>query len=263
MPLSRQQVSALFLAGAFLTCTGCVVHGEATTANPVQSEAQTDPIGSVTIDLPSQSLFSVIGFDYKGTDDARDAQQTFYGQALPMAADYGFARHATFTVTTVNAGTFQPQGFLMTSWPDQAAFDKFQRDPRWPDFDALRPEIWTDIRYYRDVQENGLQLTLKDNKFYTLAIAYFDDDNPGDYEKYLSSLEDEVAKNGGKFVLKLHAPKLESLSGEPSPDQLTFVEWDDPQGVDRVLNSETYQEKRHYAGSGTTKLAFYRLKLSL
>ena len=218
---------------------------------------------SVMIDLPPNSLFSLIGSEYKGTDEAKTAQNTFYSEALPLAAEYGFTRHASLKVTAVNAGDFKPKGFIMTSWPDEAAFTQFQSDPKWPEYKAIRPEIWHDIRYYRDVQEDGLKLELRSDKYYTLAIAYLNSENPRDYQTYLSSLEGNVAANGGKFVLKLKSPKLESLTGEPSPDQLTFIEWNDPEGVDRLLGSAAYKANSHYARSGTTKFAFYRLEAAL
>lgn len=264
MRIFHRRYSSLTLIAALIFCGACSrIDGQIPIASP-QGADRGGPVKSVIIDLPPQSLFAFIGFDVKNAAEVnKRAQETFYTQALPMAAEYGFLRHATMLVTDIGAGDFAPQGFLMSSWPDQAAFDKFQRDPRWLSFDVLRPEIYNEIRYYRDVQENGLKLELKNSKFYTLAIAYFNPDNPGDYHKYLSSLEDEVAANGGKFVLKLKSPALESLSGEPSPDQLTLVEWKDARGVDRVLSSDVYKANRHYAGSGTTKLAFYRLKLAL
>ena len=264
MPISRQLCLSLALIGLL---TACAVTPEIDSQPAVAASAEADEaakFNSATIDLAPESLFAIIGFDVKSPDMINEsARDIFYGEALPMAARYGFSRHATFLVTEVSVGEFKPQGFLLSSWPSQTAFADFQGDPKWPGYDVLRPEIYNDIRYYRDVQEDGLTLTLRDDKYYTLAIAYFNPDNPGDYEQYLSSLEGVVAENGGKFLLKLKSPKLESLSGEPSPDQLTLVEWNDASGVDRVLSSDAYKANRHFSASGTTELAFYRLKLSL
>lgn len=229
-----------------------------TAASPAKEEVK-----FVTIELPANAVFSVIGFDYIRTDEAKNTRAEFQASAIPIAVENGFTRHAALLVNDTSFGAFQPQGFLLTSWPSQEAFDRFESDPRWPQYSELRRSIWKDIRYYRDVQEKGLSLTLRSDKFYSLAIAHTDPENAADYDKYLASLENEVAKQGGKFILKLFDPKLESLSGAPSPDQLTFIEWDDAKGASRVLRSEKYKSVRHLAASGTTELSFYRLRPSL
>ena len=262
MRISNTRPPYLVLLGAMLLSSGCSLAEDRPAVASAHDSAATASVKSVTINLPKQALFSVIAPDTKATDEATQAYQIFRSRALSLAAEYGFTLHGSFALNGAAIGSFEPQGFLLTSWPSQEAFDSFQHDPRWAEFDALRPTIWNDIRYYRDVQEDGLSLTLKSNKFYTLAIAHTNPANPGDYDQYLSNLKDEVEKNGGRFILKLSDPSLESLSGATPPNQLTFIEWDDAEGVDRLLGSDVYKATRHLAASGTTELSFYRLKPS-
>ncbi len=259
--LKQITISApLILIGLLAGACQTMGHNETITA----AKTSPEPVAkSVMIDLPPNSLLSLIGSEYKGTDEAKAAQNIFYSEALPLAAQYGFKRQADLRVTAVNVGDFKPKGFIMTSWPNEATFANFQTDPKWPEYKAIRPDIWHDIRYYRDVQENGLQLKLRADKYYTLAIAYLNPENPEDYQTYLSNLEGDVTANGGKFILKMKAPTLESLSGEPTPDQLTFIEWNDAEGVDKLLGSAAYKANSHYARSGTTKFAFYRLEAAI
>ncbi|MXP46038.1 DUF1330 domain-containing protein [Altererythrobacter luteolus] len=255
----------LMTSGVIALTAGCSTlqaQESATPSQEVASAAQDEP-KSVNINLPANALFSVIGFDYMRTDEAMQARAVFQSSAIPIAVENGFTRHGALLVDGPSFGTFKPQGFLLTSWPSQEAFNRFENDPRWPEYSELRRSIWNDIRYYRDVQAEGLSLTLRSDKFYTLAIAYTDPDNAADYDEYLARLEGEVAKQGGKFILKLFDPNLESLSNSKSPDQLTFIEWDDAEGASRLLQSDTYKAVRHLAGSGTTDLSFYRLRPSL
>ena len=246
----------------FAGCTSLQAH-EATDAAEQAALVDADEPKSVTIDLPPGALFSVIGFDYMRTDEAMRARADFQSSAIPIAVENGFTRHGALMVDGLSFGAFSPQGFLLTSWPSQEAFDRFERDPRWPEYSKLRRTIWNDIRYYRDVQEQGLSLTLRSDKFYTLAIAYTDPENAADYQEYLARLEGEVAKQGGKFILKLYDPKLESLSNTQSPDQLTFIEWNDAEGPSRLLRSDAYEAAKHLGASGTTDLSFYLLRPSL
>ena len=255
--------SNLVIACAALLATGCATTAGSQVVSAVQNQTEQETVTSVTIDLPPQALFTFIGFDYKSSAAESEEREIFQSRALPMAAEYGFARHGALILNGTGVGSFQPQGFLLASWPSQAAFDNFQADPRWPEFDALRPEIWNDIRYYRDVQEDGLQLTFRSDKFYTLAIAHINQDNPDDYQTYLSSLGGEVARNGGEFIFIMRDPSLESLSNAAAPDQLTLIEWDDVNGLDRLLASDVYAANRHLAASGTTDFAFYRLRPAL
>ncbi len=236
---------------------------EANASSQAATSTDKEEVKSVTIELPANALFSVIGFDYMRTDEAIKARAEFQSSAIPIAVENGFTRHGALLVNDTSFGSFQPQGFLLTSWPSQEAFDRFENDPRWPEYSELRRSIWNDIRYYRDVQEKGLSLTLRSDKFYSLAIAHTDPENAADYDKYLASLESEVTKQGGKFILKLFDPNLESLSGSPSPNQLTFIEWDDAEGASRLLRSDAYKSVRHLAATGTTELSFYRLRPSL
>ena len=246
----------------FAGCTSLQAH-EATDAAEQAALVDADEPKSVTIDLPPGALFSVIGFDYMRTDEAMRARADFQSSAIPIAVENGFTRHGALMVDGLSFGAFSPQGFLLTSWPSQEAFDRFERDPRWPEYSELRRTIWNDIRYYRDVQEQGLSLTLRSDKFYTLAIAYTDQENAADYQEYLARLEGEVAKQGGRFILKLYDPKLESLSNTQSPDQLTFIEWNDAEGPSRLLRSDAYEAAKHLGASGTTDLSFYLLRPSL
>lgn len=251
------------LVGAMLLAAGSTALQAQAANSAAQVQNDAADIKSVTIKLPPQSLFSVIAFDYKQTKEAKEARALFQSSAIPMATEYGFARHGALLINGTSIGAYKPQGFLLTSWPNQSAYDQFASDPRWPEFSELRRSIWNDIRYYRDVQENGLSLTLRSDKFYTLAIAHTDPDNAADYDQYLANLEGEVERNGGRFVLKLINPNLESLSGANPPDQLTFIEWDDADGADRLLRSDVYKANRHLAASGTEELAFYRLRPSI
>ena len=251
------------LVGAMLLAPGCSPLQAQSVSSAIEGQNDAAGIKSVKIELPPQSLFSVIAFDYKRTDEAKKARAEFQSSAIPMATEFGFTRHGALLINGPSIGRYKPQGFLLTSWPNQSAFDQFANDPRWAEFSELRRSIWNDIRYYRDVQEDGLSLTLRSDKFYTLAIAHTDPENASDYDQYLANLRDEVERNGGRFILKLINPNLESLSGTKSPNQLTFIEWDDADGADRLLRSDVYKANRHLAASGTKELAFYRLRPSI
>lgn len=247
--------------GAIALSNGNALAREKQTHSSAVADAENSQVSSITIDLPERALFSVIASDRKGTDHGRQAYQTFQSRALPLAAEYGFRRHGTMILNGTAIGSFKPQVFLLTSWPSLDAFGRFQKDERWAEFAPLRASIWEDIRYYRKVQDEGLSLTLRSDKFYTLAIANIDQRNPEDYAQYLANLEGPVRENGGRFLLKIENPSLESLSGTQAPGQMTFIEWDDEDGVNRLLSSQAYAATRQLVASGTTELSFYRLKL--
>ena len=168
-----------------------------------------------------------------------------------------------FDVRSTILGDFEPDSVQMHVWPSQQAADAYGAYERRPLLESFASQGWTGRRIYSAVLEDDLDLTLDPDKFYTLALAWFDPENPTDYARYLDMVAGDLAAVGGRFVYKMYNPDAH-LTGETldAPDQITLAEWDSIESLRALRSLPQYQAAAPYLDSGTRYFEFYSLTLT-
>ncbi len=231
------------------------------------TSAQTVPVASTTadqaeplvIDLQRGEVLQIIAPESRS--DGNAARQAYYQAAYPIAGALGYERLGQLSIRQKVVSDYDPGGLIFFSWPDAASVQKFNDDPDWPSIKATRPEAWSELKIYTAELDRDLKLTFDPAKDYTLVVGWGNPDNPDDYERYLSGIEPAVERAGGRFIYKMRNPAFEAhASPAEAPVQLTFVEWDGPDGFAEVQRSDEYLASRQYFGTGLTRFEFYWLK---
>lgn len=194
---------------------------------------------------------------------ARDARQAYYDFVLPLAESLGFERLGGLSVRQKVVSDYDPGAFLFFSWPDPASFATFEAHPQWPAYLAQRPDGWEELKIYTLELDRDLALRFDPDKHYTVVVAWLDEEDGEDYSRYLDGIEAAVNRSGGRFIAKLHDPAYEANAGSPpAPGQITFVEWDRPDGFARVQQSAEYRASQANFASGVERFEFYWLEVS-
>lgn len=250
MPLSIFR--AAILASTVIALAGCA----ASVTPPAigQEAAQTSSIA-----LKQGQVLQLIA--PQSREGAQEARNAYYRDVLPLAESFGFRRLAQLKVERKVVGNSDPGAFILFSWPSESAARAFYTRPELPRFVARRPEGWSELQIFDDVVEQDTTISIDPAKDYSVVLAWFNPENPGDYERYLKGIEPAVTRAGGRFIYKMRQPTLESnVAGPVPPDQITFVEWDAPDGFADLQKTSEYQAHRKYFASGTTRFEFYWLK---
>jgi uncharacterized protein (DUF1330 family) len=168
-----------------------------------------------------------------------------------------------FDVRSTILGDFEPDSVQLHVWPSQHAADAYETYERRPLLERFASQGWTGRRVYSAVLEDDLDLTLDPDKFYTLALAWFDPENPTDYARYLDMVAEDLAAVGGRFVYKMYNPDAH-LTRETldAPDQITLAEWDSIESLRALRSLPQYQAAAPYLDSGTRYFEFYSLNLT-
>lgn len=191
-------------------------------------------------------------------------RRAYYQNAIPLAESYGFANLGQLSITQKIVGDFKPGAFIVGSWPSVKSFDDFAALPEWPKLKQQRIQGWEELKLYNDRVEQDIELTFHQNKYYTVAFAWFSKDNPQDYLNYLKGIETAVAQVGGKFIYKMLAPTLEAhASPLIAPDQITFVEWESADGLKKLQAHPDYQAFSPLFKTGISKFELFRIAPSV
>lgn len=186
----------------------------------------------------------------------------YAAKAFPLAREFGLQSLITLPVVKTYVGEINPSVVSLFSWPGKQAEANFANHPQWPVIKELRAKGWQHLNIFNTRLTQDIEVNFHSNRFYTIVVAWFNEDSPGDYQAYLNNIENALNEVGGKFLLRLHQPEFETLSNpHGQPGQITFVEWPDADGFKRLQQHPEYQEHRHLFGSGLRYFEFYGLKL--
>jgi uncharacterized protein (DUF1330 family) len=217
-----------------------------------------EPVIKQQLSIKKGQVFSIVAPDNKVGGEK--AVSEYYQRAFPLAESFGLKRHLSLKAPTTLVGDYKPGGFIFFSWPDQESEKKLINHAEWPEIKALRPNGWNELKIYSSLAENDIDITFDSSKFYTLAVAWFNPENPDDYTNYLAGIEDTVAEVGGKFILKIHHPRFEAhASPLIDPGQITLVEWDSPEGLAALQQSEAFKTFSPLLSSGVTTFELHNI----
>ncbi len=223
-------------------------------APAVESPPQAAP--GFSVEMRRGEVLQVIASEAR--EGGQDAARTYGRTAFPIASSFGFQRLGQLNVTRSVISDFAPEVFSFFSWPDQASADDFAAHPDWPAIKATRPDAWSELKVYSIALQDDLSLQFDPAKHYTVVVAWLNEENPADYDRYLTGIEPAVTRAGGRFMYKMRGPSMESHASPPSaPSQLTFVEWDSPDGFSAVQQSPEYLAHQQYFGTSVERFEFY------
>ena len=241
-----------FAAAGLLTATAAMA--QQTTENVEKA--------SLTITVKKGEVLQLIAPQARADGD--QARQDYYKSVFPIAQTLGFKRVGQLAVKQKIVSDYDPGGFIFYTWPSEAAENWLAGHPKWPSLKAKRPQAWSELKIYTDTLDEDLTLNFDPAKFYTVVVAWFNPENPGDYARYLKGIETAVEREGGRFIYKMHQPRFEShASPATAPGQITFVEWNSPDGFQRVQKSVEYKNHAQFFGTGLNRFEFYWLEPKL
>ena len=217
---------------------------------------------TLQVDFDRGELMSIISIVPKSGEAAAGVRSAYLRDAFKLSAEYGLRPMGNLVVSDVIIGKFSPGAVAFYAWPSIEAEARFNADSRWSPIRATRPGGWDELRIHDVVSEQKQSIVFSSDRFYTLATAWVDPQQPDDYEHYLSRIEDAVAAAGGRFVFEMVQPAFTSLLEDAAtPSRLTVVEWEAPESLDRFLASKDFERHSPLLYSGTT--AFELLGLTV
>ena len=194
-------------------------------------------------------------------DNGNDARQEYYQRAFSLADGYGLKREIQFNVTEKVVGDFDANAFILFSWPNKTAEEKLYAHPEWPSIKALRPQAWEELRIYSTVVQKGFSLNFKSDKFYTVGIAWLNPQTASEYTNYLDGIEATLDKLGARYIHQMLNPSFEAHNtSRGAPAQLTFVEWDSEEALNKLQKSEGFKQNYAYFKNSVTAFELFRLK---
>lgn len=196
----------------------------------------------------------------KNNEEGVKLRNQYYQTAIPLAQQYGFKNLGQLAVTETIVGDFRPGAYVIGSWPSLKAFDEFANLPEWATLKTLRLEAWDELKLFNTEIKAPLNQSFREDKFYTVVFAWNNPQNPDNYSAYLEGIEPALNRVGGRFMLKIKQPSMESHDPNAvPPNQITFVEWNTKNGFATLQQQEDYKRFIALRDSGLQKIEFHRL----
>ncbi|MBB6521221.1 hypothetical protein [Pseudoteredinibacter isoporae] len=238
--------------------------------SPAHAENSEKAAEALHMSFAKGQVFSVIIPVANNTPDGKAARKRYFDASFPLASQLGLKREGQIKIKGSSAKNFKPKVMAFYSWPNQASENQLSARPEWPEIKSLRPKAWDALNIYSKELEKDLILNFTPGKHYSLAMAWVNEKNPNDYYQYLNNIKPAVKAAGGRFIYKMNAPAYEAHgihkkapnnSQSAAPSQLTFVEWDNENGLKAFRASEHYKQNAHLIRSGTHQFRFFRMSL--
>jgi uncharacterized protein (DUF1330 family) len=227
--------------------------------NQVFAASQADPI---EISLTKGQLFSLVAPIAK--TGGEEHVKKYYQSAFPLAQQFGLKNHGRLNVIRKIVGSQEHKVWSIFTWPSTEAEQSFVNHADWPEIKALRPLAWDELKILTAKVNEDITLRFSPDKFYTLAIARFNPENPNDYLHYLDNIEQPLNQVGGRFMYKMIQPDYEVHgSSTIPPNQVTIVEWNSADGLNQLQANDEYQEQTQLLASGLTSIELHLVQVRL
>ena len=124
----------------------------------------------------------------------------------------------------------------------------------------MRPKAWEELRIHSAEIEENITLNFKSDKFYTVGFAWLKPENASDYTKYLDGIESDLNNLGGRYIYRMLNPSFEAHNTpQGAPAQLTFVEWDTKQGLEKLQKSNGFKNNVKYFSNSVIGFELHRI----
>jgi len=225
------------------------------------ASAQTDKSQqSLSINLEKGQVLSLVAPIPK--EGGSTHLKAYYDQAFPLADKYGLRNEGRIQTVSTIIGNFTPSAWTLFTWPSEEAMSALEADPLWPDIKALRPLAWDELKIVSAVVDEDKELRFSADKYYTVAFSWFNPEKPNSYLQYIKNIESILPKVGGRFIHLMRMPVYEVHASNPiAPGQVTFVEWDTIDGLQKLQANEEYQEQLGLLREGTIGFELHLLTL--
>ncbi|MEO1027978.1 MAG: hypothetical protein AAFX02_02860 [Pseudomonadota bacterium] len=250
IPTARSLVGAMVLTFGLNACE----------VSSAEDAIESSPPAGVTVSYEKGQLLTLSAAINKEGDDAAATRTEYFQRAFSKAEPLGMQRGPSFRVVETVRGDFSPRGLGLFSWPSADAESQLTSDPEWAEIKALRPDAWDMLRLYSVELEKDLDITFNPDKFYTVAIAWLNPDEPDAYDLYLDGIESTLTELGARYVYQMRSPRFEQVATPlPTPGQVTFVEWDTEEGLNALQESEGFQVFYPNFRAGVTRFELHRI----
>jgi uncharacterized protein (DUF1330 family) len=220
-----------------------------------------ESIETVTLELEKGQILSLVSPVAK--ENGEQYRQEYYDKAFPLGEQFGLQNMGRLHSVQTIIGNHKPAIWAFYSWPNAQKMQAFEKDTSWAPIKALRPLGWEELKIASIEMPEDKTVTFRADKYYTLAFAWLDPENPDDYFTYLKNIEPILPKVGGKFVLKMKKPNYEVHASQPlAPGQITFVEWDSIDGLQQLQANEEYQAQLDLLRRGTSGFELHILQVN-
>lgn len=259
--LLKSAKSALTYAVLSSVLIGCGTVTPKAGAKAKPSAMTQEAQAPTVLEFKKGQLFSIVSVVADPDEEAKENVARYYKTAFPLGAKYGLKREGQLKVVASPVGDHKSDGIVFYSWPSAEDEQSFEAEPAWASIKALRPKAWEELRIYTQEVGADMSLTFHPEKTYTLAMAWFNPENPDHYDKYMAGIKEAAESVGGRFIYKMFHPKFESdVIKNGGPGQVTLVEWDTPQGLQAFGKTEGFKQNAHYLKTGVTRFEILALK---
>ncbi len=187
-------------------------------------------------------------------EDAATARQQYFQRVFPIAGALGLSRDGTLAIQNAVTGEFEPEAYAFFSWPSAEAEAELNAHESWQTIKALRPIAWDELRLYSVEMDEDVSLTFREDRAYSIAVAWTNPEQPDSYFQYLDTIEPALTDMGARYLYKMRNPRFEQHAtpgGDPA--QVTFVEWQSAGDLERFLRSRAYREASHLLTNGVIR----------
>ena len=192
--------------------------------------------------------------------EKRALRDRYFEQNAETARKHGYRQEGVLLVEETLSGDFSPNVFVISRWPSLKAQKTFQALPSFSGVKALRREAWEALRLYDHELPDVLSLEFSQDKAYTIAFAWENPSNPGDYAEYLASLPPLLDKIGGRLMHNIEGIVLSAHNPHAlAPQYISFIEWDAHDGIQQLQALPEFAELTKKQQSGTVRYELYRV----
>ena len=188
--LLRSAKSALAYAVLSSALIGCAATSGAALSMDKPSAVTQKAKSPTVLEFKKGQLFSIVSIVGDPSEEAKTSVAEYYKTAFPLGAKHGLKREGQLSVVAAPVGSHKSDCVVFYSWPSVADEAKFEAEPAWASIKALRPKAWEELRIYTQEVEADMSLTFDPDKTYTLAMAWFNPENPDHYDKYMAGIKE-------------------------------------------------------------------------
>ena len=196
--------------------------------------------------------------------EKRHLRDLYFKKNAETAQRHGYRQDGVLIVDETLVGDFKPNVFVVSHWPSLKAQKTFQALPLFSGVKSLRRKAWEALKLYDHELDVPLEMTFTEDKTYTVALAWTNPSKPSEYYDYMAALPPLLEKVGGRFMHQFNDVVVSAHNpNELAPQQITFVEWNSKDGVEKLQALPEFAELAKKLQSGTVRFELHRVKARL
>ncbi|MEM7728599.1 MAG: hypothetical protein AAF311_04920 [Pseudomonadota bacterium] len=258
LSLTRRTLAALL---ASMTFAWAAAPETAHARAGISDGALTQQDASLVMPLKAGQVLDIVLTHPRLGREGREARSMFDARVLPLMEERPFALSGRVGVQDTIIGKTYASDVEFHVYPDTRTKRALDGDRNWSEMRDYRAEGWRRLDAFSVVIPADLEMRFDPAKSYTLAIAWTHPANPGDYDRYLDGVASEFEAVGARFAHRFRDIAFTTRSGDRPipPAQIVIVEWNDEEGLQKLLTSDAYRDHAAFFRTGVSDFQFYRL----